>query len=155
MRVIPDIEQQVAKPAPDGCAQGARLLSKLAEPAMILRALCTFSLVAVMGLAAGCGKHEDTASVPVAPTTNQPAVGNPPGPLPTPATAQTIAPAENGDINATLAELTRELHRTMIGRKLSGSFEEFVAVRNLKVPPPPPGKKYAISKQWRVVLVDQ
>jgi hypothetical protein len=43
----------------------------------------------------------------------------------------------------------------MIGRKLSGSFEEFVAIRQLDVPPPPSGKKYAISKQWRVILVDK
>ena len=70
----------------------------------------------------------------------------------TPATPEKIGNSTNMD--ATLAELTRELHRTMMGRKLSGSFEEFVKIRNLQVPPPPPGKKYAITKQWRVVLVD-
>ena len=73
--------------------------------------------------------------------------------MPTPETPKVVG-ASQADIDALLAELTRELRRTMIGRKLSGSFEEFVAIRNLQVPPPPPGKKYAINKQWRVVLVD-
>jgi hypothetical protein len=109
----------------------------------------------------GCGKHDETVALPAPPETNAsataapPAAGIVPGPMATPATPETIAAPANGNIDATLAELTRELRRTMIGRKLSGSFEEFVAIRNLKVPPPPPGKKYAISKQWRVVLVDQ
>ena len=134
--------------------------SRVLEPAMILRALLTFGLVAATGLAVGCGKHDDAPAVAVAATNapapgDQTAPGTVPGAMPTPATQQVIAAPENGDLNATLAELTRELRRTMIGRRLSGSFEEFVAIRNLKVPPPPPGKKYAISKQWRVVLVDQ
>lgn len=58
-------------------------------------------------------------------------------------------------MDATLAELTRELHRTMIGRRLNRNFEEFVALRNLQAPPPPPGKKYAIDQRWKVILVDK
>ena len=59
------------------------------------------------------------------------------------------------EVDATLVNLTRELRRTMPGHKLSGSFEEFAAIRSdLTVPPPPPGKKYAINKKWKVVLVD-
>jgi hypothetical protein len=73
-----------------------------------------------------------------------------PGPVPVPATATPIA----GDANSALAQLTRELHRTMIGRKLSGSFDEFVAISHVQVPPPPAGKKYAIDKHWHVVLVN-
>jgi len=43
----------------------------------------------------------------------------------------------------------------MIGaKKLPANFEEFAKGRNLNVPPPPAGKKYAISKQWRVELVN-
>jgi len=57
---------------------------------------------------------------------------------------------------ATLAQLTKELHRTMVRQKLSGSFEEFAAARNdLTIPPPPAGKKYAITKKWKVIVVDR
>lgn len=118
-----------------------------------------FIFVALLaaGLAAGCGKKETSAAAN--PETNAVTASQPASaPAPVPGAMQTPTAPQNltdtSSIDATLAELTRELHRTMIGRKLSGSFEEFVAIRNLKVPPPPPGKKYAISKQWRVILVD-
>jgi hypothetical protein len=78
-------------------------------------------------------------------------------PLPPEANAVPVTPqviSDDGDVQATLTRLTRELHRAMAGRRLSGSWDEFVAVRNLQVPPPPAGKRYAISKQWKVVLVD-
>jgi hypothetical protein len=55
----------------------------------------------------------------------------------------------------TLSQLTTELHHTMVGRKLNRNFDEFVALRHLDVPPPPTGKKYAISENWKVILVDQ
>ena len=55
----------------------------------------------------------------------------------------------------TLTGLTRELHHAMVGRKLNRNFDEFVALRHLEVPPPPNGKKYAISENWKVILVDQ
>ena len=66
----------------------------------------------------------------------------------------------SGDVSseeaATLGQLTRELHRTMVRHQLSGSFEEFAALRSdLTIPEPPAGKKYAISKKWKVVLVDR
>ncbi len=136
--------------------------SKLSKPTDCRLRLSPFS-GAILGVVLvlttiGCKKSEPVKGPPPATevATQQSNVAGPvPQPLPTPATQQTIAPPASGNVDDTLAQLTRELHRTMIGRKLSGSFEEFVAIRNLKVPPPPPGKKYAISKQWRVVLVDQ
>ncbi len=101
----------------------------------------------------GCSKKADTPQAQGSGTAgNVPSQSAAPVAAPSPAIPEKIADTNNMD--AILAELTRELHRTMIGRRLSGSFEEFVAVRNLKVPPPPSGKKYAISKQWRVILVD-
>jgi hypothetical protein len=110
-------------------------------------------------LAAGCKKDKPAPSEkpasPPEPAAASPAAA-PPGPAPRPVNPVAIPPPENGDPNATLAVLTRELHRSMIGAKhLPASFEEFAAARNVNVPPPPPGKKYAISKQWRVVLVDR
>ena len=116
-----------------------------------------FLALLAAALLTGCKKQESPLVGNPTPDTNAIAdqQGTAPGPTPTPKTPEAIALPDNGNVEATLAQLTRELHRTMIGRKLSGSFEEFVAVRNLTVPPPPPGKKYAISKQWKVVLEDR
>lgn len=58
-------------------------------------------------------------------------------------------------VSANLAQLTRELHHTMMGRKLNRDFAEFVSLSHLEVPPPPAGKKYAIDEKWKVVLVNQ
>ena len=115
------------------------------------------ALALAVSLAAttGCAKKKESSPTPTETTnaaSDQPQAPVP-GAMPTPETPKVVG-ASQADIDALLAELTRELRRTMIGRKLSGSFEEFVAIRNLQVPPPPPGKKYAINKQWRVVLVD-
>src|ERR1700677_1370851 len=66
------------------------------------------------------------------------------------------SPDLSPDVQSTLAELTHELRRTMMHERLSGSFDEFAAANpELQIPPSPEGKKYAISKQWKVVLVDQ
>jgi hypothetical protein len=62
--------------------------------------------------------------------------------------------SEDPAVQATLNHLTHELRRTMVGNKLSGNFDEFVALRHLDVPPPPAGKKYAINNKWKVVLVN-
>jgi hypothetical protein len=124
---------------------------KLRNPAIVA------ALLVVGVWLAGCKKHDagaNTNSSLQTPNAAPQEVSTVPAPLPTPATPVSIAPPENGNVDATLAELTRELRKTMIRRRLSGSFEEFVAVRNLTVPAPPAGKKYAISKQWRVILVD-
>ncbi len=102
-------------------------------------------------LLTACGKKDSSTAAPAPPVAEQ---NNAPVPAPAPAEPVVIPPAEDGNINATLAQLTRELHRTMIGRRLNRSFEEFVALRNLQVPPPPSGKKYAISPQWKVILVN-
>jgi hypothetical protein len=53
-----------------------------------------------------------------------------------------------------LANLSGTLRRTMHQHRLTGKFDEFVAAANVEAPPPPPGQKYAISKKWKVILVD-
>ncbi len=63
--------------------------------------------------------------------------------------------AANPQMAETLSRLTKELHHTMVGRKLNRNFDEFVALSHVDVPPPPNGKKYAISENWKVILVDQ
>lgn len=55
-----------------------------------------------------------------------------------------------------LAHLTRELRRWIVKTKQQpASFEDFAAKAQLTVPPAPAGKKFAISKEMRVVLVDR
>jgi hypothetical protein len=120
---------------------------------LAMRGSILIGLALVLG--AGCKKSEPAAPVATAAASDTQPQSTAPGPAPTPATPVVIAPADNGDVQATLAQLTRELHRTMVGRRLSGSFDEFVAIRNLSVPPPPAGKKYIITKQWRVDLADK
>jgi len=58
------------------------------------------------------------------------------------------------EVAANLANLSRELRRALPSLNKSTNFEDFVAVSHVEVPPPPPGQKYAISKQWKVILVD-
>ena len=127
---------------------------------------CCLFLSGLLLFLAGCSKSDAPASAAVSPpeanaTANAASVPNgaspttantAPGPAPTPTAPVVLTSTNNTD--AVLVQLTRQLHRTMIGRKLSGSFEEFVAISHVQVPPPPPGKKYAISKQWHVVLVN-
>ncbi len=113
--------------------------------------VCLMTAIVLTFFAAGCGKKGIPTDSAQSSATQQ---STAPGPAPTPAERVTIQPAENGDINATLTQLTKELHRTMVGRRLNRNFDEFVALRNLQKPPPPPGKKYAISQQWKVILVN-
>jgi hypothetical protein len=125
---------------------------------------CCLLLSGLLLFSAGCSKRE-APPVAVAPPAETNAsiasvpngasslpVNTAPGPRPTPTAPVILTSTNNTD--DVLGQLTRQLHRTMIGRKLSGSFEEFVAISHVQVPPPPAGKKYAISKKWRVVLVD-
>jgi hypothetical protein len=120
-----------------------------------MKVKCVVIVIAVAaGLLTACTKKESSANAPTPAVTSETSA-NAHSPAPVPAIPLTIAPPANGDVDATLAQLTRELHRSMIGaKKLPASFEEFAASRRLDVPPPPAGKKYAISKQWRVVLTE-
>lgn len=110
-------------------------------------------------LAAGCGKHSETpaptqAATPAADNLQAPANPQNPAPATTPSVAGSI-PVTDANGAADLGELSRQLRGWIVGhRRLPQSFEEFVSTANLKVPPPPPGKKYAINKST-VILVDR
>lgn len=68
---------------------------------------------------------------------------------------ETDAASLSPEIQSNLQMLDHELRRTMLHHHLTGSFAEFAAARpDLQIPPPPTGKKYAIDKRWKVVLVD-
>jgi len=54
-----------------------------------------------------------------------------------------------------LAELNREVKRWMAAnQKVPSSFEDFAVQSKVTIPPAPAGKKYVLSKEMRVVLVD-
>ena len=55
-----------------------------------------------------------------------------------------------------LAEINRELKRWMVAnQKVPSSFEDFVAKSKVTIPPAPVGKKYVLSKEMRVMLMDR
>ena len=114
-------------------------------------------LTIICGLAlllTGCGRKTD-APLPPAPETHAPvpetvsAVSNS-----TPREALTLPPGAN--LDAELAQLTRELRKWIVRhQRPPGSFEEFTASAPFQVPAAPAGKKFAISKQMRVVVVNR
>jgi len=116
-------------------------------------------------LAAGCKKHEAAAPATASASPDQPASSaSVPTPEATAPVAPVAAPAEpavvtipaGGDVNATLGELTRQVRRYIVRNKTTPSnFDDFAAAAHLQVPPPPPGKKYAINAKWKVVLVNR
>ncbi len=91
-------------------------------------------------LAAGCSKE------PAAPVTGQGTM----------VTQGSSPEATSTYADANLAELTRELRRWIVStREKPTSFEDFAAKAKIKVPPAPAGKKYALSSEMRVILVNQ
>ena len=87
---------------------------------------------------AGCGKEDKPASV-------------------TPATQPTnIAAAPVADPGPDLGQITRDLRRWILrNQRPPKNFEDFASSANVQIPPPPPGKKYAIDKQMHVILVNR
>ena len=70
-----------------------------------------------------------------------------------PATPPATIISDPGNIDATLSQLTSELHRYVLhSRSVPRDFEEFIAKSGVQAPAPPTGKKYAIQKR-AVVLV--
>lgn len=126
---------------------------------------CVCMALLMMVLATGCGKNGDAAKASASPLPDQPTASATPSTTPGPPLAAPVAvpanPAvvvvpEGGGMNATAGQLTRQLRR-YISRNHStpSSFEDFVASAHLQVPPPPPGKKFAISSNLKVVLVNR
>lgn len=87
----------------------------------------------------GCGKKDDATLAPQGLATQG---------------ATTEATSTYADAN--LAELTRELRRWIVAtKKRPASFEDFATSAKITVPPAPAGKKYSLSKEMRVELVDR
>lgn len=108
-------------------------------------------LVALLALlCTGCKRH-DTAAVSKGVTAGSSALPGPPVQTPT----ETIEIPASDDVNAVLDQLSTEL-RAYISktRSVPKDFQDFVTRDHVQTPPPPAGKKYAITK-GKVVLVNQ
>ena len=93
-------------------------------------------------LLAGCGK-------PAQPTA--------PAAVTAPAAAtQAPAPAADPNANVDLDQMTRDLRRWILkNQRPPKDFADFAATAGSPIPAAPAGKKFAISKEMRVVLVNR
>jgi len=113
-------------------------------------------------VAAGCSKKSETPSAgntPPMPATQSTSATTPPDPAvnsqpapPLPVTNMAAAPNAAPDLTALNMALRQWLMRN---RRTPANFEEFAATAGVAIPPPPAGKKYAITKRMEVVLVDR
>lgn len=69
---------------------------------------------------------------------------------------EALALPPGANLDAELDQLTRELRKWIVRhQRPPNSFEEFTASAPFQVPAAPAGKKFAISKQMRVVVVNR
>lgn len=122
---------------------------------------CLF-LMAIFSM--GCHKAADTTAAvpPVVAGTNQDsqtAVADTEShaPVPRAVVADPNAPPPvkpNGDPD--LHQLDRAMLRWLVAnQRRPSSFAEFAASAGVAIPPPPPGKKYALNQGLHVILVNQ
>ena len=106
-------------------------------------------------LLTACNRH-------TAPVTTEAAAPSPDAAPPSPRapgflkeTSGPVLVSDTGNVDTTLAQLSLELRRYVLGtRSVPKNFEEFAARSGLQAPPPPTGRKYAIRGQ-EIVLVKQ
>jgi hypothetical protein len=113
-------------------------------------------MLVLMFYLAGCAKKPADQTAPALPLSTSEAA--PTGPLSPPATPQVIAPAEDGKMDATLAQLTQVLRRFGAeNRRVPQSLNEVVAAGYLAaLPAVPAGKEFAIdAKRMQVVLANK
>jgi hypothetical protein len=95
-------------------------------------------IIAMVTFGSGCGKKAETTG-----QTGMATQGDP-------------RPVTENYPGIDLDQMTRDLKRWIVSTKQRpGTFEEYVAKTKITVPPAPAGKKFVISKQMRVTLVDR
>jgi ABC-type enterochelin transport system substrate-binding protein len=113
-------------------------------------------VAALLMVVAGCKKSQPAAETQAPagdPSAQTVAVPSPRGPPPTVGEVPTPIVANNSDINAVLNDLSLELRKYVVRtHTVPKTFEEFAEKSHVQMPPPPPGKKYAIQGQV-IVLV--
>jgi len=144
------------------------------KKAPLLSVACTVcGVAAVLVCGAGCGNHsEETVALtpemsnqfnanisrgaPVSPPTLPETPPNAAPGAAQPGSPRPVVVPEAADINATLTQMTRELRRWIVrNQRKPGSYEEFAGSANLEAPAPPPGKKYALSRDMKIILINR
>jgi hypothetical protein len=118
------------------------------------RHLILAGLVATVGLSVGC-KKESEEPVSLSPEMASQVESNRSRGAPTgqPAVPQNVNLPATASTDEVLAQLNREVRRwIMRNQRPPANFEEFVSSSNVEISPAPPGKKYALTKQMKVVL---
>jgi hypothetical protein len=123
------------------------------------RGMAGLGLVAIATAAlfsGGCGKGKSSAAQVAEPTSvanaNQTTAAMPQAPLYTAAPVEVAASPDGG------ADL-KQLNHAYIGwivqnRRRPKSFDEYVALSGVQIPPPPAGKKYVIDKNGFINLAN-
>jgi hypothetical protein len=137
-----------------------RIISGLIRLDTLTTTRCRSTLMGALALTAitlstGCNKSKSpTAQAPPPVTdTNLAAADLPGAPVSTPPPVEIVAKPDGGvDLKA--------LNHAYIGwivqtRKAPKSFEEYVSLSGVKVPPPPAGKKYVIDKNGFINVANQ
>ena len=104
----------------------------------------------------GCGKKPapSAAVLPAADTNSQPAQANP-APA-APQVKQPVTTLVQPDGAVDLPELQRCVIRWIVAnRRRPASFEDFAATAGVPIPPPPAGKKYILTRDMHVQLVNR
>lgn len=77
-------------------------------------------------------------------------------PVPAAPSATIAAPIVQVQGQVDMVELNRVARFWMLrNRRRPTDWDDFVAHAGVQIPPPPPGKKYVLSQNMRVTLVDQ
>ena len=127
-----------------------------------------FVALVVAALTPGCGeKASDSgpkpADTPAQTPTDQTQATQPsetpvsaPIPAPIPVSAASTTSGTNAAAPPDLGQLTFKLRRWIVmNHRTPKTFEEFVSLSKIQVPPPPAGKKYIIGPQAKVILADR
>jgi hypothetical protein len=111
----------------------------------------------IVGFTFGCSSKKEESNLLPAETKPASAPATSPAPAPAaPAPTQPLAVSPNANNDEILAQLTREVRKWIVGhQRTPQSFEEFASTTQVQVPPPPAGKRYALTKQMKVVLVNR
>ena len=125
----------------------------------ICRLIMVLAAVAVLGVS-GCSKKQsegDKLQVTSSVDTNAtPADATPTSVASTASMGQPAAPGAAVAGPVDLSEVQRSIVRWIVANhRRPGSFEEFAVTADVKVPPPPPGKKYFLPHDLHVKLVDR
>jgi hypothetical protein len=128
---------------------------------LLIRILPTWAaiMLVITLFVSGCSrKSSDTANSQANAQTNQVVnqVVETANPVPPAQSAPAGAPIVQADGQPDMGELDRVARVWMFrNHRRPTSFEDFAAHAGVEIPPPPPGKKYVLSRDMRVTLVDR